>query len=128
MRLCEVLTLVMAIVGFTAIFFPPEDITVYIEPIILLCKVSICVALLTFVPKLISFVKREGLMDILTTVLFPFTVVVCIFILNPDVDQKKLEYIILFLMIVCGLVGGIFKRYFVKKWGVEINSYHPETD
>ena len=125
MRMCEVLTVVMACIGFVALVIPPEDITQFIEPILILCKVSVCVALLTFVPKLISLVKREGLMDILTTILFPFTVLVCIYILNPDVDTRTIEYVAIATVGMCVISGGLLKRYFVKKWGVEVNSYHP---
>lgn len=127
MKYSELFVGVMALVGIVTWAFPPDDPTTLVEPMLLMCKVAVCVALFTFVPKLINMFKNGVIVDFLTVTVFPAVVITVIYILNPNVDENLLKYVFLSMLIVCGLVGGVLKRYFVKKWGVEVNSYHPDN-
>ena len=126
MKYSQLLCVVMAVVGFTTFLGPiPDEI---VDSVVMLCRVAIAVCLIEFVPAIIKKIKTKGIADILTIVIMPISVCMALLILNPDISETTIKAVMI-VLIAAGLIGsGILKKYFIRKWGQEINSYHPKNE
>ena len=127
MKLSEVFVIVVAIIGFTTII-NPDAINTIQEPLILMCRVAIVVVLFEIIPKMLKKMKGMGITEVVSVCIFPFTVGFSVLLLNPDIDENIIKSLLLICVILGLLTTNIVKRHFVKKWGVEINSSHPDME
>ena len=58
-NLCELYVACMCIIGMLTFVYQPEDISYY--NFVLICRISILVALVTFIPKLKEYVTKKNI-------------------------------------------------------------------
>lgn len=126
MKYSQLLCVVMAVIGFTTFLGPiPDEI---VDSVIMLCRIAIAVCLMEFIPAIIKKIKTKGIQDFLMVFIMPISVCMALLIINPDISETVIEAVMI-VLVAAGLIGsGILKRYFVRKWGKDINSYHPESE
>lgn len=127
MKISEVFVVIMAIVGLTTII-NPDAIDSIKEPLTILCQCAIAIVLLEILPKMLKKLKNNNLIDLISIFVFPISVAIAIFIVNPGIDPGIIEPLMFVLVLLGILSSNIIKRHFVKKWGVEINSSHPDNE
>ena len=127
MKYSQLLCVVMAIVGFTTFLGPiPKDEIV--DAVVMLCRIAIAVCLIEFIPAIIKKIKTKGIQDFLMVFVMPISVCMALLIINPDMSETVIQAVMI-VLIAAGIIGsGIIKRYFVRKWGKDINSYHPKNE
>lgn len=127
-KLCEMAVIVMAVVGLTTIINPDVDKIVLTDNLLLICKICIFIVIIDIIPRVLKKMKNIALTDLATIIVFPVGIGFMLISLNPDMDEHTVKMIVTSLVIVGILFSSILRRYFVKKWGKEINSSHPDTD
>lgn len=128
MKLCELAVIVMALVGLTTIINPDVDKSTLTDNMLLICKICMFIVIIDIIPRVLKKMKNIALTDLASIIVFPVGIGFMLISLNPDMDEHTVKMILTSLVIVGILFSSILRRYVVKKWGKEINSYHPDTD
>ena len=118
----------MALVGLTTIINPDVDKSILTDNMLLICKICMFIVLIDIIPRILKKMENIALTDLASIIVFPVGIGVMLISLNPDMDEHTAKMIVTSLVIIGMLFSSILIRYLVKKWGKEINSYHPDTD
>lgn len=127
MKLSQIFVVVVSVIGLVT-FLNPDGINdpKFTENMVLICRIGMAIFLLEIVPMFLRKIKNETLIDILSFCIFPVTTAVAITLVDPDIDYHLIEMVMMVMVFVSLIFSGFVKRKLVKRWGVEINSYHSD--
>lgn len=127
MRFSQLFVVVASVVGLVT-FLNPDGINdpKFTESMVMLCRIAMGIFLIELVPAFIHKIKNETIVDIISLTIIPVSTALALYIINPEIDSRIFEIVIVLMIVVSLLCSTILKNKLAKRWSAEINSYHPE--
>lgn len=127
MKFSQLFVVVASVVGLVT-FLNPDGINdpTFTESMVMLCRIAMGIFLIELVPAFIHKIKNETIVDLISLTVIPVSTALALYIINPEIDTRIFEIIIVLMVIVSLLCSTILKNKLAKRWSAEINSYHPD--
>lgn len=127
MKFSQLFVVVASVVGLVT-FLNPDSINdpKFTENMVLICRIAMAIFLIELVPAFIHKIKNETIVDIISLTIIPVSTALALYIINPEIDTRIFEIIIVLMVIVSILCSTILKNKLAKRWSAEINSYHSD--
>lgn len=127
MRFSQLFVVVASVIGLVT-FLNPDGINdpKFTESMVMLCRLAMGIFLIELVPAFIRKIKNETLVDIISLTIIPVSTALALYIINPEIDSRIFEIVIVLMIVVSLLCSTILKNKLAKRWSAEINSSHPE--
>lgn len=127
MKFSQLFVVVASVVGLVT-FLNPDGINdpKFTESMVMLCRIAMGIFLIELVPAFIHKIKNETIVDIISLTIIPVSTALALYIINPEIDTRIFEIIIVLMVIVSLLCSTILKNKLAKRWSAEINSYHSD--
>lgn len=129
MRLVTMYLSCAAVIGLVSFLCPSalEDmISEKPQEIISFFRVALAILIITGIPAILRHIRDGKIKEFVSIFALPIGIGLVLGILYPDIPSETIEHIMTILLILNLLMIVVLKHYFVKRWGVEINSYHAE--
>jgi len=129
MRLVTMYLSCAAVIGMVSFICPPalEDmISEKPQLIISFFRIALAILIITGIPAILRHIRDGKIKEFVSIFALPIGIGLVLGILYPDIPSETIEHIVTILLILNLLLIIVLKHYFVKRWGVEINSYHAE--
>lgn len=117
----------MAVIGLVTVLTPEiVDEPSFKDSMVMLCRLGMAIFLIELVPAFIRKIKNETIVDLISLTVVPVSTALALYILNPELDSRIFEIIIVLMVVVSLLCSTILKNKLAKRWSAEINSYHSD--